>query len=79
MKANGTYRELAPFLTLGFQLASAVVILFFVGRWVDATFGSSPVGQLAGVLFGVIGGMWKFFHAVNAMNRRSEPPENDRT
>jgi F0F1-type ATP synthase assembly protein I len=67
-RSSGTYRDLAPFLSLGFQLASAVLILFFLGRWADNSWGTSPFGQLAGVMIGCAGGLIKFFRSVQDLN-----------
>jgi hypothetical protein len=33
VEIQGTYREYGPYLTLGFQLAAAVVVFFFLGDW----------------------------------------------
>ena len=62
------YRDAAPFLSLGFQLASAVLILYFLGRWADTSWGTSPFLQLTGVLVGCGAGLIKFFRTVQAMN-----------
>ena len=70
-----SYRDNAPFLSLGFQLASAVLILFFLGRWADRAWGTGPYLSLAGVLVGCAGGLVKFFVAVQAMERRKGPPD----
>jgi F0F1-type ATP synthase assembly protein I len=67
-RMSGVYRDLAPFLSLGFQLAGAVVILFFIGRWADGKWGTAPFGQLAGVLIGCVGGLIKLFRSVEALN-----------
>jgi F0F1-type ATP synthase assembly protein I len=64
-KKNGeirsTFRESAPYLTLGFQLAAAVLLFFFIGYWIDNKFGISPIGTLTGVVLGCIGGFFQFF------------------
>ena len=40
------------FLTVGIQLAVTVVVLFFLGRWLDERLGTSPWLMLAGLLLG---------------------------
>jgi F0F1-type ATP synthase assembly protein I len=67
-----TYREYAPYLTLGFQLAAAVVLFFLLGHWFDNRFGISPVGKLVGVLIGSIGGFVKFFKTVAILTADEE-------
>jgi F0F1-type ATP synthase assembly protein I len=64
------YRQIAPFLSLGFQMASAVVLLFFAGRWADAAWGTTPLCQLIGVLLGSTGGLIKFFRATEEINKQ---------
>ncbi len=63
--------EVGPFLTLGIQLALAVVIFFFIGRWLDGLWGTTPWLMLAGLLIGAAGGFLQFFRTVNALGRRS--------
>ncbi len=63
-ETQGVFREVTPYLTLGFQLAAVVVIFFFVGEWVDRRFGIDPIGKLTGVLVGMIGGFVKFLKSV---------------
>ncbi len=53
-------RQLAPYLTLGIQVAATVVILFFAGRWLDGALHSSPWCTVAATLAGVGGGLYKF-------------------
>jgi F0F1-type ATP synthase assembly protein I len=64
--------ELAPYLTLGIQLAVAVVAFFFVGRWLDGLFGTSPWLMIAGLLLGTAGGFLQFFRTAAALGRRQD-------
>ncbi len=66
-KISGVYRDLAPFLTLGFQLAAAVVVFLLIGHWVDNRFGIAPFGKLVGAVLGSIGGFVKFFKTVASL------------
>lgn len=65
-------REAAPFLTMGIQLALAVVVFFFLGRWLDGLWGTAPWMMLAGLLVGVVGGFMQFFRAVGRLGREGE-------
>ena len=66
------YRDFGPYLTLGFQLAAAVVIFFFLGDWVDNHFGIAPIGKLAGAFIGMIGGFIKFFKSVASLTAQED-------
>jgi F0F1-type ATP synthase assembly protein I len=66
------YRDYAPYLTLGFQLAAAVVLFFLLCHWFDNRFGIAPVGKLVGVLIGSIGGFVKFFKTVATLSTDEE-------
>jgi F0F1-type ATP synthase assembly protein I len=57
-------QSFAPFLTMGFQLAAAVVLFFFLGHWIDNKFNIAPIGKLVGVVVGSTGGFIKFFKTV---------------
>jgi len=57
-------RNFAPFLTMGFQFAAAVVLFFFLGHWIDNKFNIAPIGKLVGVVVGSTGGFIKFFKTV---------------
>jgi F0F1-type ATP synthase assembly protein I len=64
------YRSIAPFLTLGIQLAAAVVAFFFLGYWIDLHFGVSPAGKLIGLFLGCIGGFYKFFKTIASLEKQ---------
>jgi F0F1-type ATP synthase assembly protein I len=64
---SSAYRDLAPFLTLGFQLAATVVVFLLIGHWADHRFGIDPFGKLVGVVLGSIGGFLKFFKTVASL------------
>jgi F0F1-type ATP synthase assembly protein I len=59
-----SFREYGPYLTLGFQLAAAVLVFFFVGYWFDSRFHTTPLGILLGVGLGFTGGFYKFIKSV---------------
>jgi F0F1-type ATP synthase assembly protein I len=66
-KPVGIFRDVAPFLSLGFQLASVVVLFFLLGHWIDNKFSISPIGKLAGLVIGIVGGFIQFFRTVAAL------------
>ncbi|HTR82767.1 MAG TPA: AtpZ/AtpI family protein [Bacteroidota bacterium] len=58
--APATMRALAPYLTLGIQLALSIIVFFFLGKWLDGKFDTSPWMMLGGLILGGVGGMIKF-------------------
>jgi F0F1-type ATP synthase assembly protein I len=65
-------REYGPFLTIGIQLAVAVVAFFFLGRWLDSLFGSAPWLMLAGLALGITGGLVQFLKTALRLGRRED-------
>ncbi len=65
----GVYRQYGPYLTLGLQLAAAVVVFLLAGIWADAKAGTSPLFTLLGLFLGSLGGFIKFFRTVSQLNR----------
>jgi len=72
-KPLGVYREYGPYLTLGIQLAAAVVIFLVVGVWADSNLGTSPLFTLLGLLLGSAGGFIKFFKTVSQLEQKDRP------
>ena len=70
-------REYTPYLTLGFQLAAAVVGFFLIGVWLDNRWNASPWFKLLGLLLGSVGGFIKFFRTVAELERKNNPPKKD--
>jgi F0F1-type ATP synthase assembly protein I len=65
-------RDFVPFLTMGFQLAAAVVLFFLLGNWIDKKFDIAPFGKLIGVVIGSTGGFIKFFKMVASITADEE-------
>lgn len=52
------------YLGLGTQLAASVVIMVFIGVWLDKKFNTEPILTLVFSFVGVIGGLYNFIKAV---------------
>lgn len=57
---RGWREEIGPYLTMGLELAIAVVGMFFLGRWIDGSWGTAPWGMYGGLCVGVAGGFIRF-------------------
>jgi ATP synthase protein I len=62
--------DFGPFLTLGLQLAISVVVFFFLGRWLDGVFDTSPWLMIAGLVLGTAGGFVNFFRTALSIGRK---------
>lgn len=61
---NRTYREIAPYIGLGTQLAVTVTAMVFVGIWLDGKFNTNPILTILGAFIGVFVGMYHFIKSV---------------
>jgi F0F1-type ATP synthase assembly protein I len=61
-----------PYLTMGMELAIAVVGMFFLGRWIDAAWETAPWGMFSGLTIGVVGGFVRFIRRALALGRAED-------
>jgi F0F1-type ATP synthase assembly protein I len=64
--------EFGPFLTIGMQLAFAVVGFFFLGRWLDNVFDTAPWLMILGLFLGTTGGFISFFRSAISMAKKED-------
>jgi len=67
-------RQVAPYLTLGIQLAAGVVIFFLIGWWLDTRYETSPTFKLIGLGIGSIGGLIKFLKSAIELGKKEKSP-----
>jgi F0F1-type ATP synthase assembly protein I len=48
-----SYKDVGPYLGLGTQLAATIVLMLFLGRWLDSKFDTEPILT---ILFAFLGG-----------------------
>ncbi|HLP17894.1 MAG TPA: AtpZ/AtpI family protein [Bacteroidota bacterium] len=65
-------RAAGPYLTLGIQLALTIVVLFFIGRLLDAQFSTSPWLMITALFVGCTGGLIKFIRTVNTLSKQDD-------
>ncbi len=58
------YKEIAPYLGLGLQLAITVVAMVFLGIWLDSIFKIQPVLTIIFAAFGVFAALYNFIKSV---------------
>ncbi len=69
--------EVGSFLTLGMQLAVAVLVFFFLGRWLDEKFDTSPWLAISGAAIGITGGMIKFIKSAQDLGKIADKEVKD--
>lgn len=69
---KGVMLSVAPYLTLGAQLAITVVVFFFIGKYADEYFETKPWLMIALTMAGMVGGMIKFFQTVIELSKKEE-------
>jgi F0F1-type ATP synthase assembly protein I len=75
---RNTLQSFAPFLTLGIQLALSIVVFFFLGKWLDGRFNTSPWLMFGGLLIGGVGGMVKFITSVMKLGQQQDALDAER-
>lgn len=71
-KYNDSFRSVAPYLTLGAQLAVTVIVFFFIGKFADEYFRTTPWLMMAAIAIGSAGGLIKFFRTVIDLGNKEE-------
>ncbi len=59
-----TYKEIGPYLGLGFQLAASVLIFLFIGDWIDKKNNSSPIFTLIFAILGISIGLYSVIKTI---------------
>jgi F0F1-type ATP synthase assembly protein I len=70
-------QQLAPYLTLGVQLAAAVCGCAVVGWWIDETYNTQPWVLLGGVVVGSIVGLVQFLRVVQQLGKRAQRDDQE--
>ncbi|MEG8948099.1 AtpZ/AtpI family protein [Rosettibacter firmus] len=69
-KIAETYRNLGPYLGLGTQLAATIILMFFIGRWLDNIFNTSPILMLIFSFLGCFAAVYNFIKTVLKLNKK---------
>jgi F0F1-type ATP synthase assembly protein I len=63
---------LGPYLTMGIQLAIPIIAFFFLGRWLDQRWNTSPWLMIGGIFLGGAGGMIKFITSAMRLSHQQD-------
>lgn len=71
-KIAETYRKVGPYLGLGTQLALTIILMFFLGRWLDDIFNTSPILMLIFSFLGCFAAVFNFVRTVINLNKKNK-------
>ena len=71
-KVGKAYREAGPYLGLGFQLAATIVLMFFLGKWLDEQFGLEPILTIIFSFLGGFAGIYNMIKTTLNLNKKSK-------
>jgi F0F1-type ATP synthase assembly protein I len=71
-----SYKEVGPYLGLGTQLAATIVLMFFLGRWLDSEFETHPILTILLAFLGGFAGIYNFIRAVLNINEKKKSEKN---
>lgn len=66
---SNLFKDYAPYLGLGLQLAATTVIMVFIGLWLDNKFNTSPYLTLVFAFLGVFTGLYHFIESVTRLDK----------
>ena len=69
---SGIYKEVGPYLGMGFQLAATVALLVYIGIWLDRKTGKDPLFTLIFAFLGVGTGLYNFIRTVINLSKKSD-------
>lgn len=72
-----SYREAGQYLGLGFQLAASIVLMFFLGWWLDKKFGIAPLLTIIFSFLGGFAGIYNVIKAVLDLNKKKKSEKNN--
>lgn len=71
-KFSETYRNISPYLGLGTQLAATIILMFFLGRWLDDLFNTSPILMIIFSFIGCFAAIYNFIKTVVNLNKKNK-------
>lgn len=72
MSEGTIMRQLAPYLSLGTQLAATILLLGGAGWYADKYFGTTPWMLVGGLSMGSVVGMMQFLRSVSKFSERDK-------
>ena len=70
-----SYRTYGPYLGLGTQLAATIILMFFLGRWLDQKLNTYPLLLIS---FSLLGGFAGIYNVIKTVLKLNEKKKSDK-
>ncbi len=70
------FKKVGPYLGLGTQLSATIVLMFFLGYYLDKKFNLFPILSIVLGLFGGFAGIYNFIKTVLELNKKNKNDKN---
>ncbi len=71
-KLAKSYKEIGPYLGLGTQLAATIILMFFLGRWLDEEFQLEPILTIVFSFLGGFAGIYNVIKSTLNLNKKNK-------
>lgn len=68
------YGKAYEIIAAAIQLAVAVILMLFLGQWLDGKFGTAPWLMLAGLAVGFAAGFFSFLRSIQKLAKNDQSP-----
>lgn len=75
--SSPNWAQIGPYLGLGTQLAATIVLMFFLGYWLDTKFETKPIFIIALTFFGGFAGIYNFIKTVISLGEKKKKENNN--
>ena len=66
------YKKVSPYLGLGTQLAATVILMFYIGYWLDNKLNTYPILIIVFSLLGGFAAIYNFIRSVLKLNSKEK-------
>lgn len=71
------YKEVGPYIGLGTQLAAIILLMFFLGKWLDGKLDTFPLLTITLSFLGGAAGIYNFIKTVLNLNKKNEDEKDN--
>lgn len=69
---RGVYADLGPLLGLGVQLAATMVLMVYLGQWLDEKYNQKPLFIIICSILGLTAGMYNLIKTLNEFEKKKK-------